>query len=250
MMLNNYFRKLFLKIFFHINPGDISIKHHWVESPVKLHSFKHKGYWWHGKRREKETILSFLEIIPKGGGVMEIGGHIGYFTLIYSYLVGETGRIWVFEPGKNNLPYIRKNIAQLRNITLIEKAVSDSEGVVNFYTENLTGQNNSILPDYSVFDKNLQNSGVAEIKRQIEVVESTTIDAFWLKEACPKIHFIKIDVEGAELNVLRGGSKLLSELKPVLMVEVTRQKEAVFKLMQDAGYIMCYPDGQMIEKAW
>lgn len=68
MILKNYLRKLFLKLFFQINPGDVSIKHHWVKLPVKLHSFKHKGYWWYGKKREKNTILSFFEVVPKGGG--------------------------------------------------------------------------------------------------------------------------------------------------------------------------------------
>ena len=89
---------------------DISIKHHWTRRKLKLHLFKHKGYWYHGKRRENASMQLFDRLIHAGDNVVEVGGHIGYISLFFSKLVGNQGGVMVFEPGVNNLPYIRKNI--------------------------------------------------------------------------------------------------------------------------------------------
>jgi len=250
MNLHGFPRKLFLKIFRHINLGDILIRHHWVGAFIRLHSFKHKGYWWHGKNREKSTILAFHDVIPRhnGGVVIEIGGHIGYFSLIFSDLVGSNGRVFVFEPGSNNIPYIRRNTANNETIILIEEAVSDREGEVEFYEEDLTGQNNSLLSDYEIFDDNLLNAGVKGFQRKVKVISTTTLDSFWAEQGFPNVDFIKVDVEGAEEQVLRGGVNLISSSKPNLMVEVTRNKELIFKQMQNMSYYMCKPEGQPIEK--
>lgn len=81
----------------------------------------------------------FSEIIRPGDFVVELGGHIGHLTVYFAHLVGAEGRVLVFEPGPNNLPYIQRNIASHKNVTLVAKAVSDFVGQTQFYIENLTG---------------------------------------------------------------------------------------------------------------
>ena len=82
-------RRLLLPLFARINPGDITIRHHFTQQPFRLHSFKHKGYWFHGAKREQSTMALFAKLINPGDVVVEVGGHIGYIAVYFSHLVGD-----------------------------------------------------------------------------------------------------------------------------------------------------------------
>lgn len=239
------FRRLALRVFRRVNPGDVTIRHHWTGDPVRLHSFKHKGYWWHGKRREEETIEGFQRLIGSGETVFEVGGHIGYLSLIYAHLVGPGGRVVVFEPGANNLPYLKRNIGPLGHVELVEKAVSDSNGTVTFWLEDLSGQNNSLIQDYHLLKGNIELAGLNRaVSKQVVTVECVTLDDFIGAGRAPA--FVKIDVEGAELMVLRGAAQMLARRETVLMVEVTREAEAIHVLFDRAGYSLFHADRQPV----
>ncbi len=249
-MRNSLFRRLILKILRIVNPGDISIKHHWTGDSFSLHSFKHKGYWWHGKRREHDTILRFQNLIKAGDTVVEVGGHIGYFAILYAKLIGDSGSLFVFEPGENNLPYLRRNLKSKSNAQIIEKAVSNSEGEVTFWLEDLSGQNNSMIEDYHLLDGNIELAGLgnAVTKRAVNV-PCTTLDQFAAELAAVSQHidFVKIDVEGAELLVLQGATELLKSKKASFMVEVTREQQPFLDLMRAAHYQLYFADGSPVE---
>ena len=248
-MRDSIARRLALKVFRFFNPGDISIKHHWTGDTFRLHSFKHKGYWWHGKRREYDTILRFHNLIKAGDTVVEVGGHIGYFAVLYTKLIETNGQLFVFEPGENNLPYLQRNLSGKTNAQVIEKAVSNEEGEVTFWLEDLSGQNNSIIEDYHLLDGNIALSGLGDsvIKRAVHV-PCTTLDHFAAELAAQgkTIDFIKIDVEGAELLVLQGASALLQTKQTALMVEVTREYQAILDLMKAANYHVYFADGSPV----
>ena len=127
---------------------DITVKNPWTNDPLFLNSFYHKGYWFYGTSREIETMRLFKKYISAGDTVVELGGHIGFVSQYFAHLVGEKGRVVVFEPWQNNLPFIKRNTVRRRNITVEECAVSNCEGAAVFYEDNLTGQNNSLLAEY------------------------------------------------------------------------------------------------------
>ena len=195
----------------------------------------HKGYWFYGRRREHESMSLFSRLVSPGDRVIEIGGHIGYITLYFASLVGEHGEVIVFEPGSNNLPYIRTNVGGRKNVTLIESAVADFCGKASFYIENYTGQNNSLLNDYVRLDDNLDAAGLGSrvVRSKVEV-NCIRLDDFLKDGAAPS--FIKIDVEGAELMVLKGMSHTLRAANLALMVEVTCRAPQVFELLTAAGF--------------
>ena len=171
--------------------------------------------------------------------MIEVGGHIGFVSLFFSTLVGDNGFVYVFEPGSNNIKYIKENIKQVNNIELVEKAVTDYSGTVSFYTENLTGQNNSLISDFSVLDDNVKSQNINNIKRTKETVSCVSLFDFVSNTVNPD--FIKIDVEGAELNVLTGMKDLLSK-DIILMVEVTENKKEVFDMLIENDYNLFSPD--------
>jgi FkbM family methyltransferase len=231
-----------------LNPGTVSIKHHYTGDRFSLDAFKHKGYWYHGKNREKGTIDLFRQIIQPGDTVVEVGGHIGYMSLIYSQQVGNNGQVIVFEPGTNNLPYIKRNIdnSGRKNISIIEAAISNADGYTTFYMEDLTGQNNSLLHDYEHTQINAKNAGVAAKSTPIEV-KTWKLDTY-LTEKNIQPAFIKIDIEGAEWMALEGMQNTLRNNPPVMMIEVTAENEKVFDFLTSFGYQLFDEDRQPVVK--
>lgn len=224
---------------------DITIRHHYTGERLSLNAFCHKGYWFHGRDRESETMTRFSQIIEEGDLIVEVGGHIGYISQYLSSLVGQSGKLVVFEPGPNNLPYIKRNVGGKENVQLVEMAASDQNGKIKFYLEGLTGQNNSILPNYEVLNRNARAAGSQACRHEIEV-ETTTRDQFFL-ERNEKPSFFKIDVEGAELQVLHGMKGFFEgEKPPVLMVEVTAEAVEVWDFLRGFGFRFFTPMGQEI----
>ncbi len=230
-------KKVLLKLFSRLNPGNINIRHHMVpDKKILLHSFKHKNYWYHGKNRERNSMMLFRKLLKQGDTVVEVGGHIGYLSLYFLELVSGKGQVHVFEPGSNNLPYIRKNLENIPNVNIVEKAASDHNGEARFYIENITGQNNSLIRDYEVFLKNKELSFSNEVSREV-VINTIRLDDF-LDEENVSPDFIKIDVEGAELDVINGMLSCLSNDKPMLMIEITRKHKEIYDTLNKNGYVM------------
>jgi FkbM family methyltransferase len=234
-------RRFLLASFSRVNPGDITIKHPYTHDKLRLHSFRHKGYWFHRKRREAATMRVFSQVVQAGDTVVEVGGHIGFVTMYFVRLVGPSGTVIVFEPGENNLPYLRANTAAWVNITIIGKAVGQEAGSMTMYLEDLTGQNNSLVPDYEVLRINVANAIPAHVSET--TVEVVTLDDYFESSGLSP-DLVKIDVEGFEYEVLLGARRMLESLHPVIMVEVTRRADEVFELLREAGYQLFRSEGQ------
>jgi FkbM family methyltransferase len=214
---------------------DISMTNPWTGHKLSLNSYHHKGYWYFGKGREQESMLMFEKLIKTGDTVIEVGGHIGFITQYFSKLVGQQGRVVVFEPGSNNIRYTVQNLRRLQNTTLERIAVSSENGTAILYEDNLTGQNNSLLRDYKNADWVAKSHGQTLVRTPHEV-EVVSIDSYVDRHRL-KPDFLKIDVEGCEYDVLLGATDTLRSVR-ALMVEVTMQHDAVAKLLCGAGFKM------------
>ena len=75
-------------------------------------------------------------LIRDGDVVFDVGGHIGYMALYFASLVGAGGRVFSFEPGSSNLPYIRANVerATHKNVVLVEQAIGAENGFTTFWS--------------------------------------------------------------------------------------------------------------------
>lgn len=219
---------------------DIKIRHPWIDGMnITISLFKHKGYWFHGNKREKETMQLFKEIIRPDSIVVEIGGHIGFISVWFENLTGPNGKVYVFEPGSNNLPYIRKNIELCERIELIEKAVGSTVGTVDFYEDNLTGQNNSVVKDFDGFKMNAEFSYVNTKVNKVSV-PMTSIDSEFNEV---DIDFIKIDIEGGELDALRGADNVISKQLPAMMVEIQANEDEIYQMLLNYNYKLFSPTG-------
>lgn len=237
-------RRVAMPILKRFNPGNIRIRHHYTGGRLLLHSFRHKGYWFHGRRREQATMQFIQQALRPGDTVVELGGHIGYLTMLFAETVGPAGRVAVFEPGRNNLPYLRENVRGLPGVEIVEQAVSDQDGVATFFEEQLTGQNNSLLGDYERFSQNRQLAFSNEAYHRREVT-TVRLDTF-LEQRAMRPDLVKIDIEGAEFLALQGAMKMVREQRPILMIEVTCLADKVFQLLASAGYLLFTPEGKKL----
>jgi hypothetical protein len=109
--------------FSRLNPGNISIRHHYTADPVRLHSFHHMDYWLPGRRRASFEMATFADLIRPGDTVVEMGGRIGYLTLFFAWLVGQSGLVHVFESEPSNLAYLRSNVYFHKQVVVVDTAV-------------------------------------------------------------------------------------------------------------------------------
>lgn len=228
-------RRLVLRLLWLGRFIDLSVRHPWATGQrMKLNLFRHKGYWFHGRTREASTMALFETLLRPGMVAFDVGAHVGWIAVWLAHLVGPAGRLVAFEPGANNLPYLRRNLAALPQAALVESAVGATDGQATLFEESLTGQNNSVGAPYHKLAANAaQNVATVEItQRQVTLL---SLDTFAARESLTP-DLVKLDVEGHELAVLHGMARLLHDAPPMLLLEVTRDHAAIHALLVEAGY--------------
>jgi FkbM family methyltransferase len=216
---------------------DIGLCHHWTGKPITLRLFEHKGYWYQGADRERAEMNAFASLLQAGDCVVEMGGHIGYTSLYLAKPIGPDGKPIVFEPGSNNLKFLRSNTASKSNIHIVEAACSTQDGEGIFHLDNLTGQNNSLVAYFSGLRVTALHTPGVPLQTTPATV-STVALADWCNRHATRPTLIKIDVEGHELAVLEGALPLLtSHSTPILMVEIQADQAAINHLLRErCGY--------------
>ncbi len=158
----------------------------------------------------------YLRLVRKEMCVFDVGANNGYFTLLYSDLVGRHGRVHAFEPVPRSADQLRArmaNDAAYDNVALNQVAVADVSGL-----ELRIGIPNGDLGQASLVD---HAEGSWRKGADIEYVQCRTItlDDYVARHDVKKVDFIKIDVEGAELSVLKGAEGILRAHRPIIHLE-------------------------------
>jgi FkbM family methyltransferase len=181
----------------------------------------------------RETFVTILAALPKpvGGAFWDIGANIG----LYSWFCANTRpdfSVVSFEPDAKNLECLRKTSAawKLPNHRIVDKAVSDEVGRTTFFTDEISRATGTLEPAANAF--NAKHYGA--VPRGIEV-ETVTLDHLFA-EGWPRPVIMKIDVEGAELRVLRGGRKFFAERPPILFLEMFGDRPQIFGVLEECGY--------------
>ena len=156
---------------------------------------------------EEDSTHLFKELIQQGMAVIDIGAHVGYYTLLAARGVGPSGRVYAFEPQRDNFRWLKKNIEinGYLNVTTVAKAVTDMTGFLKLWLTTSSGEH-SIYPDQGSIRLGAEEDHGSGQKN--ELVQATTIDDFLEAEGWPSIGAIKIDAEGAEHQVFAGMQRL------------------------------------------
>ncbi len=177
-----------------------------------------------GRLDHDQNMLPLLkEFIKNGDVVLDIGAFIGDHTIYYSKLVGDNGSVIAFEPNRDSFFCLEHNLKAYKNVELINSAIGKEYGFVR--TVDVLGNigMNFLIPD------NLGGIVIYSLN-QMEI---------------DRIDFIKIDVEGFELDVLIGGKETINKFKPTMLIEIndatlSRQgisRNDIFAWLQENNYI-------------
>lgn len=144
-----------------------------------------------------ETSI-FKKNIKKGGVVLDIGAHIGYYTLIASGHVGPAGKVYAFEPDIKNFNLLSKNILEngCKNVILINKAVINKTRHTKLYL------NKENTGDHRIYG--------SKENRQYISIQAVSLDDYF-KGTDEKIDLVKMDVQGSEFWALKGAVNILAK---------------------------------------
>lgn len=166
-----------------------------------------------GEIYEPKTASAIVNALRAGGEglYVDVGAHIGLTILNVLYKLPETSVV-AFEAGPHQRSYLIKTVkanALEQQVSVQPYALSNREGTVNFYVHNHRHTSGDGFLD----------TGRAGSTRTI-TVNTITLDSWWHSNDCPPIKVIKIDTEGAELWVLEGGERCITQERPTLIIEI------------------------------
>lgn len=171
---------------------------------MRLHWQRHKAFVF--GTHEPEVVRAIRDAVSPGSIALDIGSHLGYYTLLLAKLVGPQGKVISFEPAPEIFAVLRENmeINACANVVLENCAVANSTGRL------LLRRND---------DDPLSCTFSLEHGRPVREIEAIRLDDY-LEQHPNKISFVKMDVEGAEADTLEGMAGCLRKDRPILLVEL------------------------------
>lgn len=159
---------------------------------------------------EHDIVQLLIRLIKPDSYFFDVGANIGLISVPILYQC-RSNRVVSFEPSPNTLPYLQRTIATSLYRTrwvIVNKAVGAEIGETEFHVS---------APQEGAFD-GINDTKRGGFKKEI-IVNMTTLDAEWELLGKPNVSVIKIDVEGAEINVLKGAVECITNQKPYIITE-------------------------------
>lgn len=189
------------------------------------------GYWLGSYEMGKRLV--FEKMIRPGSVVFDIGANVGYFSLLSAVLVGSEGSVFAFEPLPRNIEYLNNHIKlnKLHNIQVVEAAVSDHTGEAWFDL----GASSAM--------GHLSETGTIRIRM-------VSLDEMFANGQLQPPDYMKIDVEGAEYDVLKGAQKLILDHQPILFLDTHDRKahNLTLSFLDELGYVFEILDGKPLDE--
>jgi len=174
-------------------------------------------------RIEKEQTAAMLREIGEGHTFFDIGANVGYYSILASKLVGAKGQVIAFEPVVRNIAYLQRHLElnKAENVRIMPFAMSSKSGILSF----------SPGPNSAMGSLDIEG-GSGEL-----LVPTTTLDEIVdLLGLTPDV--LKIDVEGAETELFRGGERTLTKTRPKIFLSThgNERREECLTLLKAKGY--------------
>ncbi len=158
-------------------------------------------------RVERAERIFYLEYLREGMIVFDAGANVGELTVLFSRFVGDAGKVHAFEASGQTFKRLATvcEAMNARNVVLNNLALSDTNGSIKLhvYDEQLSSFNSAAA-------RPLKNYGLDFEPVGIEETRATTVDDYCEQQKIERIDLLKIDVEGAEFQVLQGARRMLA----------------------------------------
>lgn len=227
------------KLAWQLLPGPILV---WAKK--QYYAYVVPRFW----EAEVEPIKCFIR---PGDSVIDLGANIGWYTAVLSRLVGERGKVYAVEPIPGTFALLMSTIKKLRltNVTLFNCAVSDRNGfaVMEVPKHEYGGEN--------YYMAQIVSGKSSESSLDKFEVPLRSLDSLLLGQLSEGVTFVKCDVEGHELAVLKGATQFFEKVKPAMMIEVTGTAEIqdapnneFYTIMKGYGYAPYWFDGKNLRR--
>jgi FkbM family methyltransferase len=157
---------------------------------------------------EPETIDALCEILHPGSVFVDLGAHIGLFSLLAARLVQPHGKVFAFEADVETVEILQKNIqanAFLDCVEIVPMAVYSSSGEIAVHRSPGRSDSTSV-------------QGTSAGDAEVMVISMTSLDDYFSRKGWPRVDAIKMDVEGAEIHVLQGMGELLKRFPDIKLI--------------------------------
>jgi FkbM family methyltransferase len=182
-----------------------------------------------------------MEKLKPGDVFFDVGAHHGWVSMWTLPLVGKTGMVYAFEPSPANLSILEwhRTRNQFSQWVIVPKAISDVDAEEDFFLVDKGDSPMNSLTTGAPGTPLMSGRNIRKIP-----VQTLTLDSF-CSEVGLRPNLVKIDVEGAELFVLRGAAKLLREFGPTIILAVHpywlpagQSSQQILELLASYGYTM------------
>ncbi len=189
---------------------------HLPDSPrKKILKFYYLRKFRRAKISDDYDLAALSKLISPGQTALDLGANFGLYTRFISEAVGENGHVFSFEPTSDMFDVLHNNIASpgLSNTTCINAALSDQSGEAEIH-----------IPKHEDGGLNYYEASLVpasdEANLRGETIQMITLDEFCEQQNITSLHFIKCDVEGHEIAVLRGAMGVIQRDKPTILLEI------------------------------
>jgi FkbM family methyltransferase len=172
----------------------------------------------------EEWMWSYLRV-PKGGVFIDVGAHIGKYTIPMAKAIGDSGLVIAVEPHPDNYKQLVENIRlkNVRNVIALNIAAWSEERWMKLFIGDVHGHH-SLVYDFG---------------RGFTLVRARPLDNVLEELGIKRVDCVKVVVEGAELEVLKGLRRTLKRFKPIVVAEIRNEYlSEVEDLSRKLGYVM------------
>lgn len=184
---------------------------------------------------EPAVTRFFQSTLKDGMTVVDLGAHVGYYTVLASSLVGSSGRVYAFEPDPVSYRYLVRNVEanHCANVVPVNRAVADRTETSGFFHDPYGAESHlTERPAPGTVD-----------------VQTSTLDDFFRRQGWPPVDLVKMDVEGSEGAVLSGmrelghhnlGMRLIMELNWPAWHRTGTSRDALVGILTELAYTCGY----------
>ena len=196
---------------------------------------------------EPEIVRWFEQILKPGNVFIDVGTHVGQYTLVASRLIGSKGNVHGFEPDPETFRRLTSNIRRnrLRNVAANKLALADKPGTLHFFLSNVRDIGSNSLQKPPTF------SG-----REVDVT-CIALDDYLGTHGVQRVDLLKMDIEGAEYSALVGAKGLLTrDDRPPIIIEFEEERQVAFgyscarlaELLTGFGYRLFRIGSEVVEE--
>jgi FkbM family methyltransferase len=177
-------------------------------------------------RHEYETVALLRRKVRPGMTILDVGAHVGYYARRFAEMTGQDGRVVAVEPHPRTFDILQRNVARYPNVTPVRVAAAEQAGTAELHDYLMMSASGSLHYDQSMADLQRATTTATDVAPRLHqgfaastfTVRTVSLDALLEKLGVGQVDLVKMDIEGAEMNALRGMQAVIARSPDLMLV--------------------------------